>query len=119
MFIVSILYFIYFYIIVYYIILSYIYFISTLQQNHIILLSFIYINIKFLYVYSFNIILPSVMTQFKTLCGSENHVFVPQMCRGTIFTKTTTEMIKSPKMFLVNITQIGAVHEKLICIILY
>ena len=118
MFIVLILYFIYFYIIVYYIILSYIYFISTLQQNHI-LLSFIYINIKFLYVYSFNIILPSVMTQFKTWCGSENHVFVPQMCRGTIFTKTTTEMITSPKMFLVNITQIGAVHDKLICIILY
>ena len=61
------------------------------------------------------------MTQFKTWCGSENHVFVPQMCRGTIFTKTTTEMIKSEiaKMFLVNITQIGAVHEKLICIILY
>ncbi len=93
MFIVSILYFIYFYIIVYFIILS--------------------------YVYSFNIILPSLMTQFKTWCGSENHVFVPQMCRGTIFTKTTTNMIKSPKMFLVNITQIGAVHEKLICIILY
>jgi hypothetical protein len=45
-----------------------------------------------------------------------NHIYynfiVPQMCRGTIFTTTTTEMIKSPKMFLVNITQIGAVHEK-------
>ena len=117
MFIVLILYFIYFYIIVYFIILSYIYFISTLQAKPYYII-FIYINIKFLYVYSFNIILPSVMTQFKTLCGSENHVFVPQMCRGTIFTKTT-EMIKSPKMFLVNITQIGAVHENLICIILY
>ena len=64
MFIVSILYFIFFYIIVYYIILSYIYFISTLQQNHIILLSFI-IFILNLYVYSYNIILPSLMTQYS------------------------------------------------------
>ena len=63
-----------------------------------IFLSFIYIILN-LYVYSFNIILPSLMTQFKTWCGSENHVFVPQMCRETIFTKTTTEMIKSPRCF--------------------
>ena len=45
------------------IVLIYIYFISTLQQNHIILLSFIiYIYIKFI---CYNIILPSLMTQYS------------------------------------------------------
>jgi hypothetical protein len=47
-----------------FIVLIYIYFISTLQQNHIILLSFI-IFILNLYVYSYNIILPSLMTQYS------------------------------------------------------
>jgi hypothetical protein len=46
-----------------FIVLIYIYFISTLQQNHIILLSFI-IFILNLYVYSY-IILPSLMTQYS------------------------------------------------------
>jgi hypothetical protein len=57
-----------------FIVLIYIYFISTLQQNHIILLSFI-IFILNLYVYSYS-------AKFKTWCGSENHVLSYRKCAG-------------------------------------